>query len=402
MKICVVGLGYIGLPTAALLAGSGYEVVGVDVNPTVVETINDGKIHIVEPDLDSFVHRAVSRGALHASLSAEPADVFMLCVPTPFHPLKPGSDTPEPNVDYVVSAAKAVAPFVRPGNSVILESTSPVGTTEIVAKTLTEAGCDLSEVAIAYCPERVLPGKIMVELVENDRIVGGINPAATAKVKKFYESFVRGEVFGTDCRTAEMAKLVENSYRDVNIAFANELSMLCDEAGINVWELIQLANRHPRVKILSPGAGVGGHCIAVDPWFIVAQSPKTAKIIRAARQINDRKQVWVVEKVEQAIADFSAKHGRTPVVACLGLAFKPDIDDLRESPALEIAHDLVKAGHHVLSVEPNIDSHPSIKLTPLAEALASADIVAVLVKHKQFRSIDLTGKIVIDACGLNA
>lgn len=399
-RVCVVGLGYIGLPTASLLACSGYVVHGVDVSERIVNAINQGEIPIDEPDLDSFVTAAVSRGNLKASLKPESSDVFILCVPTPFHPSSNPADPPKPNVDYVVSAAKAIAPYVKAGDMVILESTSPVGTTLLVQKTLADAGVDITGLSIAYCPERVLPGKIMTELVLNDRIIGGVTSEATERVKSFYETFVKGTVFGTDCKTAEMAKLVENSFRDVNIAFANELSMLCAEEGINVWELIELANRHPRVKILQPGAGVGGHCIAVDPWFIVDQNPELARIIRTAREVNDSKQKWVTHQILSEANSMDAKLGRKANVACLGLAFKPDIADLRESPALEIVHELMEHGCNVVAVEPNIDTHSSIPLAQLSEALDHSDIVAVLVKHRQFKGLDTTGKRVLDYCGL--
>ncbi len=297
-----------------------------------------------------------------------------------------------------------MAPLVKPGNMVILESTSPVGTTRQMADVLEEAGVDLTQVHVAYCPERVLPGKIMVELLENDRVVGGLTPVATRAVADFYRSFVRGEVLETDAPTAEMCKLTENSYRDVNIAFANELSLLCDKAGINVWKLIKLANRHPRVNILQPGTGVGGHCIAVDPWFIVASDPVNARVIRTAREVNNRKTQWVIEQIKIAVADASTKTGRPPRVACLGLAFKPDIDDLRESPAVHVAEALQSQGYDVVAVEPNIESHPSFKLLPLDEALASADVVAILVKHRQFvakaKSESFGEAKLLDFCGV--
>jgi len=399
--ICIVGLGYIGLPTASLLANSGYDVSGVDINQHAVDTINQGGIHIIEPDLDAFVRAAVVSKRLQAFTTPQPADIFMICVPTPFHE---GGDIPQPNLDYVVAATRSVAPLVKPGNMVILESTSPVGTTRQMADVLQEAGVDLSQVHVAYCPERVLPGKIMVELLENDRVVGGLTPAATAAVADFYRSFVRGEVLETDAPTAEMCKLTENSYRDVNIAFANELSLLCDKAGINVWKLIALANRHPRVNILQPGAGVGGHCIAVDPWFIVASDPVNARVIRAARDVNNRKTQWVIEQIKLAVADASAKTGRKPRIACLGLAFKPDIDDLRESPAVHIADALKSQGYDVVAVEPNIETHPSFELVALEDALASADVVAILVKHRQFVAQAKSGGFgvasVLDFCGV--
>jgi UDP-N-acetyl-D-mannosaminuronic acid dehydrogenase len=315
-----------------------------------------------------------------------------------------GGDIPQPNLDYVLAATRSVASLVKPGNMVILESTSPVGTTQQMADVLEAAGVDLKQVHVAYCPERVLPGKIMVELLENDRVVGGLTAEATHAVADFYRSFVRGEVLETDAPTAEMCKLTENSYRDVNIAFANELSLLCDKAGINVWKLIELANRHPRVNILQPGTGVGGHCIAVDPWFIVASDPVNAKVIRTAREVNNHKTQWVIEQIKIAVADASAKTGRQPRVACLGLAFKPDIDDLRESPAVQVASALQSQGYDVMAVEPNIESHPSFALMALEEALASADVVAILVKHREFvaqaKSAGFGAAQLLDFCGV--
>lgn len=379
--VCVVGLGYIGLPTAALLASNGYNVVGVDLNAHAVETINQGRIHIVEPDLDAFVRSAVAAQRLKAFNSPQAGDIYMICVPTPFHE---GGEIPRPNIDYVLAATRSITPFVKAGDLVILESTSPVGTTEAMAHILTQAGVDISSIHIAYCPERVLPGKIMTELVENDRVVGGLTPAATSAVSAFYRTFVHGEVLETDAKTAEMCKLTENSFRDVNIAFANELSIICEKEGIDVWSLIRLANRHPRVNILQPGAGVGGHCIAVDPWFIVSRNPEAARLIRSGREVNNSKTEWVIDRIKVAAADASAHLGRKPRVACLGLAFKPDIDDLRESPAMHIAEALALKGYDVLAVEPNIESHEHLHLTSLGEALSSADVFAVLVKHRQF------------------
>ncbi|MBE0613514.1 MAG: UDP-N-acetyl-D-mannosamine dehydrogenase [Burkholderiales bacterium] len=399
--VCVVGLGYIGLPTAALLATNGYQVVGVDLNPHAVATINQGQIHIVEPDLDAYVRSAVVAGKLKAYATPQQADIYMICVPTPFHE---GGDIPQPNIDFVLAAARGIAHLVKPGNLVILESTSPVGTTQRMSEILQEAGADLSSVHLAYCPERVLPGKIMTELVENDRVVGGLTPEATRLVSNFYRTFVRGEVLETDAQTAEMCKLAENSYRDVNIAFANEMSLLCTKAGINVWRLIQLANRHPRVNILQPGAGVGGHCIAVDPWFIVARDPKNARLIRTAREVNNFKTEWVIDQIKIAMDAALTRTGRKPRVACLGLAFKPDIDDLRESPALHIALRLQMQGYDVVAVEPNISSHNELSLVDLEEALAISDVAALLVKHKQFVEPSVKEKLhasgAMDFCGV--
>jgi UDP-N-acetyl-D-mannosaminuronic acid dehydrogenase len=393
-KICVLGLGYIGLPTSALLAGKGYRIHGVDVMTEVVSTINSGAVHIVEPDLEIFVKAAVDSGRLKAALEPEEADVFIIAVPTPF------KDDHVPNIDYVLQATVSIAPFIRKGNIVILESTSPVGTTEQVASTLQKEGVDLSEIYIAHCPERVLPGHIMRELVENDRIVGGINAASTAVAAEFYRSFVKGEVLETDAKTAEMVKLTENSFRDVNIAFANELSMLCERFGIDVQTLISLANRHPRVNILKPGCGVGGHCIAVDPWFIVSAADGQARLIETARRVNDSKAEWVLSQVEKAAAAFTARHGRKPVLACMGLAFKPDIDDLRESPALHIAGELQKRLTNVLMVEPNLKIHQKFTLHNYQDAVNKADIIVLLVAHKEFKSLNTGKAVVMDFCGV--
>ena len=398
--VCVVGLGYIGLPTAALLARNGYQVVGVDLNAHAVETINQGRIHIVEPDLDTFVRSAVSAGRLKAFTTAQACDVYMICVPTPFHE---GEGIPQPNVDYVLSATRSIAGFVKPGDLVILESTSPVGTTQQMSEVLEAEGVDIRQIHMAYCPERVLPGKIMTELVENDRVVGGHTPTATRVVADFYRTFVRGEVLETNAKTAEMCKLTENSFRDVNIAFANELSLICANEGINVWNLIQLANRHPRVNILQPGTGVGGHCIAVDPWFIVARDVKNSRLIRTAREVNNFKTAWVTDQIKIATADTTARTGKRPTIACLGLAFKPDIDDLRESPALEAALALKSQGYDVIAVEPNINSHDCLSVVGIEQAIADADVFAILVKHRQFLlpSIrkQLESKAALDFCG---
>lgn len=398
--VCIVGLGYIGLPTASLLASQGHQILGVDINQHAVDTINSGQIHIVEPDLDSYVHAAVAQGRLRASTVPQAADVFMICVPTPFHE---GGDPPQPNVDYVLAATRSIAPHVKAGNMVILESTSPVGTTKMVADELARHGVAAGSIHVAYCPERVLPGRIMVELVENDRVVGGLDPESARQVGKFYRSFVRGEVIETEAPIAEMCKLTENSFRDVNIAFANELSMICDRLGIDVWKLISLANRHPRVNILQPGAGVGGHCIAVDPWFIVARDPDNARLIRAARDVNDRKSHWVVDQVKAAAARGAAEGNCPPRIVCLGLAFKPDIDDLRESPALEVALTLQAEGHQVIAVEPNIEHHDRLPLVTLDAALEEGELLVILVKHRQFLdpevAVQLRARRALDFCG---
>lgn len=412
----MIGLGYIGLPTATLFASRKLKVIGVDVNQHAVDTINQGKIHIVEPDLDILVHAAVTEGYLRATTKPEPADAFLIAVPTPF------KDEHKPDLSYIQAAAHGIAPVLKKGDLVVLESTSPVGATEQLADWLAAARPDLSfpqqageqaDVQVAYCPERVLPGHVVRELVSNDRVIGGMTRKASVMAIALYKTFVEGDCIVTNARTAEMCKLTENSFRDVNIAFANELSMICDKLQINVWELIELANRHPRVNILQPGAGVGGHCIAVDPWFIVDTTPEQAQIIRMAREVNDHKPEWVLEKVKAAIDDsLSQKPGSTMAdikVACLGLAFKPNIDDLRESPALEITQKIAKLGCQVLVVEPNIETLPAgtnsanLVLTALSDALSVVDVVCVLVKHKPFIESmkDINGhEHVIDAVGL--
>jgi len=392
-KILVIGLGYIGLPTAALLADRGYDVHGVDIVQSTVDTINSGKIHIVEPELDIFVQRVViETQKLKASTNYVEADIFIIAVPTPFH------NGFIPNIDYIISATKSIAPLLKEGNMIILESTSPIGTTDKIEELLIEEGIDTSKLSIAHCPERVLPGKIMRELVENDRIVGGTTKEATKIVAKFYKTFVNGEVLSTDAKTAEMAKLTENSYRDTNIAFANELSILCDKFDIDVWELIKLTNRHPRVNVLQPGAGVGGHCIAVDPWFIVYAGGEDAKMIRTAREVNNYKTEWVIEKIKNEVLEFELKHNRKAKVACMGLAFKPNIDDLRESPALMITQRLITEGIDILAVEPNIASFEKFKIYNYKEALDLADIITFLVAHREFNSLNIQTNL--DFCGV--
>ena len=402
--ISIVGLGYIGLPTAAVFASHKVKVIGVDVNQHVVDTINRGEIHIVEPDLDMVVHAAVTEGYLRATTTPEPADAFLIAVPTPF---KDGPTGPHhPDMDYIESASKSIAVLLKKGDLVILESTAPVGATEQMAAWLAEARPDLtfpqtygeaSDIRVAHCPERVLPGHVLRELVQNDRVIGGMTPKCSEAAARLYKTFVQGECVITNARTAEMCKLTENSFRDVNIAFANELSIICDKLGINVWELIKLASRHPRVNILQPGPGVGGHCIAVDPWFIVSAAPDEAKLIRTAREVNDSKPEWVIEKVKLAVANYLMAHpdktAKDVTIACYGLAFKPDIDDLRESPALLIA-EKIAASHPgtVLAVEPNIKKLPAktdflIKLVSLESSLIEASVVVLLVDHQQFKTI---------------
>ncbi|WP_341880147.1 UDP-N-acetyl-D-mannosamine dehydrogenase [Synechococcus sp. UW140] len=396
---CIIGLGYIGLPTAAVLARSGHRVIGVDVNAQVVATVNQGLIHIVEPDLGKAVAEAVASGALNAQLTPALADVFLIAVPTPFRNGPNG--IPLPNIDYVLAAARSIAPLLRPGNLVLLESTSPVGTTEQVAAAISEvSGLNSDQLHIAYCPERVLPGRILTELISNDRVIGGLTPAAAEAGKTFYASFCQGQLLTTSARTAELVKLTENSNRDVNIAFANELSLVCDRLGINVRELIRLANHHPRVNVLQPGCGVGGHCIAVDPWFIAAAAPDITPLIQTARRVNDGKSRWVIKQVQERAAALEDQLGRPARIGCLGLAFKPNVDDLRESPALQITTELMVAGLDVLACEPNLSDHPTIKLHSLEQLLAEADLLVFLVAHTPFKGLDLAGRAVFDLCGV--
>ncbi|WP_016582872.1 UDP-N-acetyl-D-mannosamine dehydrogenase, partial [Yersinia pestis] len=404
-----------GLPTAAAFASRKKKVIGVDVNAHAVETINRGAIHIVEPDLDKVVKIAVEGGYLQAVTKPQAADAFLIAVPTPF------KGDHEPDMIFVESAAKSIAPVLKKGDLVILESTSPVGATEQMAQWLAEARPDLSfpqqageaaDINIAYCPERVLPGQVMVELIQNDRVIGGMTPKCSARASALYKIFLEGECVVTNSRTAEMCKLTENSFRDVNIAFANELSLICDEQGINVWELIRLANRHPRVNILQPGPGVGGHCIAVDPWFIVSQNPQLARLIHTARLVNDGKPLWVVDRVKAAVADCLAasdKRASEVKIACFGLAFKPDIDDLRESPAVGVAR-LIAEWHvgETLVVEPNVEQLPKslmglVTLKDTATALQQADVLVMLVDHKQFKAIkpeDIKQQWIVDTKGV--
>lgn len=407
-KVSIVGLGYIGLPTAATIATRGIEVVGVDINETAVQKINRGESHFAEPDLDILLKSAVTTGKLRAVTSPEQAEVFVIAVPTPFNTDK------SPDMTHVEKAACSVAKVLKAGDLVILESTSPVGATEMICKVIGERRPDLKlpltdkdqpDINVAYCPERILPGRMVFELVENDRIVGGMTPVCAKRAKLFYEIFVRGKIYITGARTAELVKLMENAYRDVNIAFANEISIMCEKLKLDCWEAIELANRHPRVKILSPGPGVGGHCIAVDPWFLISALPDDARIMRAARDVNDGKPHFVLDGVRRQIRRF-----RRPVVACLGITYKPDVDDLRESPSLEIVESLAKDKEaEILVVEPNLEAlpktlvaQPHVTKVSLEEALDKADIVLVLLPHKQFAEVkrrELQEKIVIDTCG---
>jgi UDP-N-acetyl-D-mannosaminuronic acid dehydrogenase len=398
VKVVTIGLGYIGLPTSALIANNNISVHGVDINQNVVDTINAGKIHIVEPALDLAVSKAVKEGFLTADTKPVTADTYLIVVPTPFKAKN------EPDISFVLAATKSILPLLKAGDLYIIESTSPVGTTEKMLNYIYSERPELKEkIYIAYCPERVLPGNVMHELVHNDRVIGGVNEGSTLKAIAFYSQFVKGELHPTNARTAEMCKLVENSSRDVQIAFANELSLICAKADINVWELIKLANKHPRVNILQPGCGVGGHCIAVDPYFIVADYPLESKIIASAREINNYKSFWCAEQVKTAKLEFQLKNARKPNVAIMGLAFKPNIDDLRESPAKYIAQKILQDSHDDVCyiIEPNIDSHKVFKLTSYDDAVEKADIIVFLVAHNEFKNLKIdNSKIIIDFCGV--
>lgn len=396
--VVMMGLGYIGLPTAALIAQNKTYVHGVDINPKVVETINAGKIHIVEPELDTAVSNAVKEGYLKADIIPVEANTYLIVVPTPFKAKN------EPDTSFVEAATKAIIPLLKEGDLYIIESTSPIGTTEQMMSLIYSERPELrGKLNIAYCPERVLPGNVMYELVHNDRVIGGVDDKSTEKALTFYRQFIKGDLHKTNARTAEMCKLVENSSRDVQIAFANELSLICDKAGINVWELIELANKHPRVNILQPGCGVGGHCIAVDPYFIVADYPMESKIIGKAREINNYKSFWCAEKVQTAKLEFELKHGRKPGIAIMGLSFKPNIDDLRESPAKYIAQKVLQNANNeeYFIVEPNIESHNVFKLTNYRIAVEEADIIVFLVAHEEFKTIQIDdSKVILDFCGI--
>lgn len=398
-KVTTLGLGYIGLPTSALIASHNIPVHGVDISQHVVDTINAGKIHIIEPDLDKAVASAVSAGFLKAASTPTAADTYLIVVPTPF---KSGSH--EPDISYIQAATESILPLLKKGDLYIIESTSPVGTTERMRDFIYTKRPELTgELYIAYCPERVLPGNVMHELVHNDRVIGGVDEDSTNKAVTFYQQFVKGELHRTNARTAEMCKLTENSSRDVQIAFANELSLICDKADIDVWELIGLANKHPRVNILQPGSGVGGHCIAVDPYFITSEFPMESQIIGKAREINNYKAFWCAEKIKNSIRDFEIKHNRTPSVALMGLAFKPNIDDLRQSPAIYIAQKVLQEANDetYFIVEPNINDHPYYKISGFKNAVEQADIIAFLVAHSEFKNLNLTDdKVVLDFCGV--
>ena len=398
MKACFMGLGYIGLPTSIIAAKHGVKVVGVDINPQVVEMTNQGRLHIIEPGMKEMLQEVVNNGCLHASNTPEVSDAYFIVVPTPF------KGDHEPDISYVESATRMVLPLLKQGDLYIIESTSPVGTTEKMAELIYTERPELKDkVYIAYCPERVLPGNVIYELIHNDRVIGGLNEASTKKAQEFYSLFVQGTLHPTDCKTAEMCKLTENSCRDMQIAFANELSIICEKAGINVWELISLANKHPRVNILQPGCGVGGHCIAVDPYFISSEFPKEARMIAMAREVNNSKADWCAEKVQNAMLRFELDNKRKPVVAMMGLAFKPNIDDLRESPAKYIVTKVMQKCNNasIMVVEPNITEHKIFKLTDYREAYDKADIVVFLTAHTPFKELKWRDdKVILDFCGI--
>lgn len=398
MKACFMGLGYIGLPTAIIAAKHGIQIIGVDINPKVVEQTNQGRLHIVEPGIETMLKEVIDSGMLKASTTPEVCDAYFMVVPTPF------KGNHEPDVSYVEAATRAVIPYLKKGDLYVIESTSPVGTTEKMAEIIFNERPELKdEIYISYCPERILPGNVIYELIHNDRVIGGLTPESTDKAIEFYAQFVEGTLHKTNCRTAELCKLTENSSRDVQIAFANELSLICDKAGINVWELINLANKHPRVNILQPGCGVGGHCIAVDPYFLTADFPVESKIIANAREVNNYKAFWCAEKIKNAMLEYELRHHHKPVVAMMGLAFKPDIDDLRESPAKYITTKVMQSCNNadILVVEPNVKVHNVFKLTDYKEAYEKADIVAFLTAHTPFKELAWSDdKVILDFCGI--
>lgn len=398
MKACFMGLGYIGLPTAIIAAKHGIDVIGVDINEKVVEMTNQGHLHIIEPGMEEMLQEVIASGRFKAYTKPQECDAYFMVVPTPF------KGDHQPDVSYVEAATRTVIPFLKEGDLYIIESTSPIGTTEMMAEIIYTERPELKDkIHIAYCPERVLPGNVIYELVHNDRVIGGLTPESTEKAIEFYAQFVQGQLHKTNCRTAEMCKLTENSSRDVQIAFANELSLICDKAGINVWELITLANKHPRVNILQPGCGVGGHCIAVDPYFITAGYPTESRIIATAREINNYKSLWCSEKVKNSILEFELKNNRKPKVAMMGLAFKPNIDDLRESPSRRIVEKVIETCGEtdMMIVEPNISEHPTFTLTDYKVAYEEADIVVMLTAHNQFKELPYNDKkTILDFCGI--
>ena len=398
MKVCFMGLGYIGLPTAIIAAKHGMQVIGVDINPKVVEWTNQGRLHLIEPGMEALLQEVISAGTLKAALIPEESDAYFIVVPTPF------KGNHEPDISYVEAATRSVLPLLKAGNLFVIESTSPVGTTDKMKELIFAERPELkNKIYIAYCPERVLPGRVIDELIHNDRVIGGIDEVSTTKAIEFYRQFVQGELHRTNCKTAELCKLTENSSRDVQIAFANELSLICDKAGVNVWELISLANKHPRVNILQPSCGVGGHCIAVDPYFITADFPLESKIIAGAREINNYKAQWCAEKVRSMMLEFELKNHRSPRVAMMGLAFKPNIDDLRESPAKLITSRVLQSCNNgnVMVVEPNITEHNVFKLTNYKTAYEKADIVVYLVNHREFAELNYRTEVqVLDFCGV--
>ncbi len=396
---CVLGLGYIGLPTAALIAKTNNKVVGVDINQKVVDLVNNGKIHIIENGLEDLVKDVVKAGYLVAQTKPLKADVFLLAVPTPLEMNEDG--LPKPNIDFVLKAARSISKFIEPGNLIILESTSPVGTTEKVAQLLSkESGIPIGQISIAYCPERVLPGNALKEIISNNRVIGGLDKNSANKGENFYKLFCQSDITKTNARTAELVKLAENASRDVNIAFANELSIISEELGINHKEVIEIANKHPRVKILKPGCGVGGHCIAIDPWFIASQCPQNSKLIQTARNVNNFKTKWCIKLIKNRINNLEINLGRKAKVGIFGLTFKQDIDDIRESPALFITEKLIQECHDLVVCEPNIGKFSNIKLHTYEETIYRSDILVFLVAHSQFKYSDFKNKEIIDLCGI--
>ena len=400
-KCCIVGMGYIGLPTASIVAKSNHSVIGIDINPNIVETINKGNIHFFEPGLEKVVNELVSSKKLIASLKPVPADIFIIAVPTPFKEKKEG--IPEPDIQYVLNAAESIAPYLEEGNLVIVESTCPVGTTEKLKLTLKEhVKCDLEKIHICYCPERVIPGNILKELISNNRVIGGLKPADSKLAKEFYKTFCKGEIKLTNARTAELVKLIENTFRDVNIAFANELSIIADYLEVDIDELIYLSNQHPRVNILKPGCGVGGHCIAIDPWFLASALPDDTHLIQTARNVNNKKVSWVIKKVKERAKVFEQENGRSPKIGCFGLTFKPDVDDIRESPAKIIIEDLKLSNLDLLICEPNLKELCKIKLYDLDYVFKNADFLVFLVAHEEFKNLNLKNKAYFDVCGVTS